>query len=209
MMSAFKSLVAAGALTLAFAGVARAEEAVIPYTLDTCPVSGKPIASAGDAIAVIHEGREYRFCCQNCPKAFTAAPAKFVEKVNAKLIEAQSAGYPLKDCPVSGHKLGEMGDPIKLIHGDTLVELCCEGCRKEYDADPGKVAAKVQDAIKEKQGKTYTLKTCPISGKELTGNGVEKVYAGKLIRFCCNDCVKVFEKNPLPTLQKMAEPAKK
>lgn len=208
MKSALKNILTAGAMLLAFTPALRAEEKVIPYTLDTCPVSGKAIATEGEAISAVHEGREYRFCCNGCPGKLKSDPASVVEKVNAKLIEKQKANYPTDVCPVSEHKLGEMGDPISLIHGDQLVQLCCDGCKKAYDEDPGKIAAKIQEQIKAKQGEKYPLKNCVISGKELEGKGVEKVYAGTLVRFCCNNCVKAFEKNPLPGLKKLADAKK-
>ena len=49
------------------------------YTLQTaCPVSGKPIKT--DKF-VEHDGKKVYFCCNGCPAAFTADPAKFVSKL--------------------------------------------------------------------------------------------------------------------------------
>ena len=31
-------------------------------------------------------------------------------------------------CPVTGAKLGSMGDPIKVLIGDQPLYLCCQGC---------------------------------------------------------------------------------
>ncbi|MEZ6068820.1 MAG: hypothetical protein R3C10_00840 [Pirellulales bacterium] len=49
------------------------------FTLQTvCPVSGKPIKAAS---VVEHDGKKVFFCCDGCPKAFQADPAKFVAKL--------------------------------------------------------------------------------------------------------------------------------
>jgi YHS domain-containing protein len=43
-----------------------------------CPVSGKPIDPTK---FVDFEGKRIAFCCDNCPKAFAADPAKFKDKI--------------------------------------------------------------------------------------------------------------------------------
>ncbi len=49
------------------------------FTLQTvCPVSGKPINIEKK---VDHDGQAVYFCCDGCPKAFQADPAKFVAKL--------------------------------------------------------------------------------------------------------------------------------
>lgn len=50
------------------------------FTLQVkCPVSGKPIDPAQ---SVKHDGQNVYFCCENCPAAFQADPAKFEAKLN-------------------------------------------------------------------------------------------------------------------------------
>ncbi|MHB1033397.1 MAG: hypothetical protein ACYC35_03300 [Pirellulales bacterium] len=44
-------------------------------------------------------------------------------------------------CPVTGAKLGSMGDPIKVLVGDHPVYLCCAGCVAKVRETPGKYAA--------------------------------------------------------------------
>ncbi len=49
------------------------------FTLQVkCPVSGKPIDPAQ---SVEHDGKQVYFCCENCPAAFLADPAKFEGKL--------------------------------------------------------------------------------------------------------------------------------
>jgi len=62
-----------GQLEIAFADISKG------FTLQTeCPVSGKPIKVAK---SLEHNGTNVYFCCDNCPKAFKADPAKYVAKL--------------------------------------------------------------------------------------------------------------------------------
>lgn len=61
---------------------------------------------------------------------------------------APAAAYPLDTCPVSGEKLGSMGDPVVVDHGGVEVRLCCRGCLKAFNADPKKYADMVTAARK-------------------------------------------------------------
>jgi hypothetical protein len=53
-----------------------------------------------------------------------------IGKDDKALIERQ------KVCPVSGEKLGGMGDPVKLLVDGHPVYLCCEGCVAKVKHDP-------------------------------------------------------------------------
>jgi YHS domain-containing protein len=50
----------------------------------------------------------------------------------------------LTTCPVSGEKLGEMGPPYIFVYQGQEIELCCSGCKKDFDNDPAKYAAKIR-----------------------------------------------------------------
>lgn len=58
--------------------VAEANKKVKPYKLDTCPVSGEKLGD--DAVALVHQGQEVKFCCKDCVKKFEKDPAKFMAK---------------------------------------------------------------------------------------------------------------------------------
>ena len=47
-------------------------------------------------------------------------------------------------CPVSGEGLKSMGEPFAFEHKGTKVELCCEGCKEDFDADPEKYLAVIR-----------------------------------------------------------------
>ncbi len=53
--------------------------------------------------------------------------------------------------------------------------------------------------------KAYTLDTCMVSDEKLgsMGDPVIKVYAGQQVKFCCNSCVKDFEKDQAKFLAKI------
>ena len=54
--------------------------------------------------------------------------------------------YPLEVCVVSGEKLGSMGKPIVLQHEGREVRLCCKGCVEDFNKDPKKFMAKLDEA---------------------------------------------------------------
>lgn len=56
----------------------------------------------------------------------------------------------------------------------------------------------------ERKGDVWPLNTCVVSGEELGGMGepIVKVYDGREVRYCCNGCVKTFEKSKESFLEK-------
>jgi hypothetical protein len=46
--------------------------------------------------------------------------------------------YPLDRCLVTDTRLGSMGDPIVIVHGDREIKFCCPPCVDEFRADPEK-----------------------------------------------------------------------
>lgn len=192
--------VAAGVLMLA-AGRLPAEEQWDgdAYPLSTCPVSGQTLGKMGDPVVYEHEGREIRFCCGGCVEPFQKDSAKYLEKIDAKIVEQQVGRYPLETCVVSGQKLGEMGEPRNYVYKNRLVRFCCGGCKGQFSKEPAKYIEKIDQAVIEKQKKDYPLETCVVSGRKLDamGDPVDYVYANRLVEFCCAGCIDTFEKNPV------------
>ena len=52
----------------------------------------------------------------------------------------------LTTCPVSGSKLGEMGDPYVFVYQGQEVKFCCPNCRKDFDKDPAQYLKKIRAA---------------------------------------------------------------
>jgi YHS domain-containing protein len=54
--------------------------------------------------------------------------------------------YTLKNCIVSGDKLGEMGDPFVYKYEGREIKLCCKGCLKDFQKEPAKYVKKIEKA---------------------------------------------------------------
>ncbi len=46
-------------------------------------------------------------------------------------------------CPVTGEKLGSMGDPYVFTYEGKQIKFCCEGCKDDFLKDPAKYLAKI------------------------------------------------------------------
>lgn len=63
---------------------------------------------------------------------------------------AKPIPYPLKTCPVSDDKLGEMGAPYVFVYQGQEIKFCCSGCKKDFLKDPAKYLKKIkEEAAKE------------------------------------------------------------
>lgn len=113
--------------------------------------------------------------------------------------------YTLSTCPVSGQKLGSMGDPITLIHEGRQIQLCCSGCQAKFEKEPQVYLEKIDKEMIEDQLPYYPLETCLVSGQKLTAMGepINRIYNNRLMRFCCNACIAGFEKDPEAFLTKL------
>ena len=125
----------------------------------------------------------------------------------AVAVAVNSAAYPLDYCVVSGEKLGEMGDPVVKMYDGREVKFCCAMCPPKFEKDKAKYTKKLNDAIIAQQKPDYPVETCVVSGEPLVpssmGDPVDYVYNNRLVRFCCNGCVKTFQKNPDRFLKKL------
>ena len=172
----------------------------VPYTLDTCPVSGEKLGEMGDPIVKVYDGREVRFCCDGCIDKFEADQAGYLAKIDAKIIADQLRYYPMQTCPVTGEPLVEDGEDIaiNMVYGNRLVRFCCNMCKSDFKADPVKFLAKLDKAAAEAQRGDYPLKVCPVSGDALgaMGDPKEVVVAGRLVKLCCAGCEDKLRANP-------------
>ncbi|MCP3914282.1 MAG: hypothetical protein GY711_01865 [bacterium] len=129
-----------------------------------------------------------------------AAPKDAIETVldDDAIIAMQLPSYPLTTCPVSGEKLGSMGDPIDVVVDQRLIRLCCKGCVKPLGKDATGAIAKIDEGVVRAQKADYPMDVCAISGEKLgsMGDPIEYVHGTRLVRFCCKGCVKGFEKDP-------------
>lgn len=75
--------------------------------------------------------------CNKQEKAVSTPPA-------APALAATAAKpYPLDVCLVSGEKLGEMGEPVVIVHQGQEIKFCCEKCQPKFEKDPAKYLSKL------------------------------------------------------------------
>jgi hypothetical protein len=90
--------------------------------------------------------------------------------------------YPLGVCPISGKKLGEMGEPVVKVYDGREVRFCCDMCVDPFEQDLKASAAKLDARIMEDQKGLYPLETSVVSGKALPEKPVEFVWGNRLVR---------------------------
>ena len=188
-----------------------------------CPVSGKPLGSMGQPVSVDVNGQTVFVCCAGCVDTVRANPAKYaagrpeIKIATATAADARAIAMQ-KVCPVMDEPLGGMGTPIKVTVGDKPIFLCCRGCIKKVEAEPGKYLAKVHDQpssaavpagsdqVREGIFKVTAAdapyiaaqKKCPVMDEPLDAmGGPYKVHAnGKAIYICCPGCAKRIAAEP-------------
>jgi YHS domain-containing protein len=211
---AFFSVVAICAVSIIAAGFVRAEDkpapktvASQPYPLATCIVSGKELG-AKPVVKQI-DGREVRFCCDQCPTKFDTDKAAYFKKIDAQIIEQQLKHYPLTHCVVmEDDELNAPDINVNYVYANRLVRFCCPDCIKPFNADPAKFLAKIDEAVIKQQKDAYPLATCPVSGEKLGGSmgePVTKVYGVTMVKFCCNGCVAKFETDYIADMAKVTD----
>jgi len=166
------------------------------YPLDYCIVTGDKLGEMGSVVRYNHEGRDIRFCCSDCIGDFESDPERYIAKLDAAIIAQQKNGYSAGICPVSEQPLDSMGGPEWIVVNNALIGLCCGGCEADVRGGPQKYINWVHGLIAEAQGADYQATTCPVTGDELGENPVDYFYAGRLVRFCCTDCVAKFNADP-------------
>ncbi|HMP90984.1 MAG TPA: hypothetical protein PJ991_12340 [Kiritimatiellia bacterium] len=127
----------------------------------------------------------------------------FVYASNVKTEVAEK--YPINTCIVSGKKLGSMGDPFKYEYNGRIVMFCCDGCIGRFDKNADEYLTKLDKMIIESQLSEYSLDVCVVSGESLEerGDPVNVVFNNRLVRLCCEECVKDFLKEPDTYLKKL------
>jgi YHS domain-containing protein len=110
-----------------------------------CPVSGK----AATENSVDYKGGKVYFCCENCPKAFSADSKKFATKANAQLVATGQVKQA--KCPLSG---GKLNPETAITVGGAKVCFCCEMCQGKVKAAKGdeQLTMVFGDAAFEKAG---------------------------------------------------------
>ena len=81
--------------TQAKANTAATSEAVDPnviaYPLDTCIVADKKLGSMGKPHVFVHEGRQFKYCCEGCDDEFQANTDKYIKKFDDAVAAKKAA----------------------------------------------------------------------------------------------------------------------
>lgn len=211
------------------------QEAATPPVNMMCPVGQEPIvASAG---TVEYKGKTIGICCPGCGKQFLAwdeaRKDEFVAlaaahrepgmdnhaghdmkkpaDAAAMAVQGWTGPYTLDTCPVSGGKLGSMGDPIVSKYDGREVRFCCGGCIGKFEADQAGYWEKIDKQIVADQIRYYPTETCVVSGEPLAENGediaINMVYGNRLVRLCCKMCEREFKADPKKFIAKLDKAA--
>jgi YHS domain-containing protein len=160
------------------------------------------VGAAGTVVALAggdgHDGHSHAASKSKAPAADGATKA------------IKSAAYPLDICPVTGEKLGSMGDPVVYDHEGREIKFCCAGCIEEFEANADKYIAEIDKKIIAKQSKSYPLTTCVVTDEPLgsMGDTIDLVYKNRLVRFCCEGCIDEFNSDPATYIGKIDKAAK-
>jgi len=200
-----------------------------------CPIGKEPIvASAG---TVEYKGVTIGLCCPGCGEQFLSwdearkdeflalararrEPGQELHGGQPEAKPAQEAArdaepwtdrYTLATCPISGRKLGSMGEPVVKRYEGREVRFCCAGCIERFEADPAAAWKKVDEAMARDQRPFYPLETCVVSDEPLKEDGrdvaTEVVFNNRLVRLCCRSCAREFRADPRSFVKKLDKAA--
>lgn len=108
-----------------------------------------------------------------------STPAKPADGAKAK---TPGDPYPLATCPITGKKLGSMGDPIVKTFDGREVRFCCSMCPPKFEKDLAKSITMLDEKLVKDQLPLYPLDTSVVSGKKLPEKPIDWVYNNRLVR---------------------------
>ena len=188
-----------------------------------CPVSGQPLGSMGDPIAVTKGDQTLYVCCAGCVQKAKANFATYLKKLEPQIVAAPATAADneaiklQKTCPVANQPLGSMGTPIKVTGLERDVYLCCQGCVNSLKSAPDKYLAKLPPLPVAKPtvvkataaDATYVAaqKLCPVMDEPLDAMGgpYKTVVEGQVVYLCCPGCAKMLAADPDKYLAKLKE----
>jgi multidrug efflux pump subunit AcrA (membrane-fusion protein) len=177
-----------------------------------CPVEDAELGSMGPPVAVEVNGQKVWTCCDACPPKVKADPARYLAKLGVSSGGGSSAvtAEAQKICPVTGAKLGSMGDPVAVEVAGRKVWICCEGCEPKLKADPAKYLAKLTPALAAPAPSAAPTveeqKVCPVTGAPLGSMGAPILVEveGRKVWTCCNACPPKLKAEPARYLARLA-----
>lgn len=119
------------------------------YPTDRCIVSGKKLGEETDAIDYVLGNRLVRLENRACIEQLNAEPAKYNQRLDYAIKEAERKDYPLETCIVGGGPLNPDKPPVEVVVGNRLMKLCCGGCKAKIRETPYVYVAKINEAWAE------------------------------------------------------------
>ncbi len=104
--------------------------------------------------------------------------------------------YPFDTCPITGKKLGTMGDPVVKVYDGREVRFCCAACPEKFEKERAANLAKLDEKVVKDEGPLYPLKTSVVTGKDLPKKPYEFVYGNRLVRLGAESEKAEFLKDP-------------
>ncbi|MFY9345025.1 MAG: hypothetical protein WAT39_21220 [Planctomycetota bacterium] len=120
---------------------------------------------------------------------------------DAKAAARVGDAYSLSTCPISGKKLGSMGDPVVKLYERREVRYCCGGCIAKFEKDLAASLSALDAKTIADQGSLYPLDTSVVSGKKLPEKAHEFVYGNRLVRVADEKEKAEFGKEPAKFLK--------
>jgi len=100
-------------------------------------------------------------------------------------------------CPVSGEKLGSMGEPIKVQVGEESIFLCCKGCLQQ------KIKPEHWATIHTNCARAQGI--CPVMKHDLPKKPKWTIVEGQVVYVCCPPCTKKIAADPQKYLRAVDE----
>lgn len=184
-----------------------------------CPIGKESIVpSAG---TVEYKGKTIGMCCPGCGKQFLAWDEARKDEFVALAVAGREPGmehdesaqpasndgatggvqawtdpYPLDTCPISGQKLGSMGDPVVKKYNGREVRFCCAACIGEFEGNKATYWGEIDKKVVEQQLMHYPIGTCIVTGEELGADAANHVHDNRLVRLANADTVAAFKADP-------------
>jgi len=147
-----------------------------------CPIMGEPVNF------LVHtdtaDGPVY-FCCGMCIGKYKKDSEKYAKSVIAQRAAVAKLPKVQVSCPISGHAVDKA---VSVDYKGEKVHFCCKECPAKFQKEPAKYATKL--------AASYTHQTkCPVGDEAIDPASSVTLKNGDKIYFCCDKCIKSFEKD--------------
>lgn len=115
------------------------------YPLKTCLIDGRPLEGT-EPMDLVFRNRLFRVCCADCWYKIEEKPAKYFTELNAAVVGAQRATYPIETCVVSKKPLGKKA--VDHVCANLLVRLADRDQIERFNERPGKYLEELREKRK-------------------------------------------------------------